>query len=434
MKKTAAQPLTSTVTDESFSRPGARAWLVWTLSCLFYFYEFLLQVSPSVMGTHLMREFSVTANGLGILSGVYFLSYSGMQIPAGILLDRLGPHRLLTLASIICAVSTLIFGMTDHFAMALVARFLIGFGSAFAFVGALKLVANWFPARRFALLTGLIVTIGMLGAIGGEAPLAHFIHQVGWRQSMYSLGVAGLILSLIIFLVVKDTPMGRSIPKNTKASLVAREFWEILKSKQLWLVAIYGGLIYMPTPTLCGLWGVPFLEAQYQISATAAAAMISLVLLGWAVGSPIWGGVSDKMARRLPAMLVAAVGAPLTLLIILYYPLTNILALQVLLFSFGFFSCAFLPAFSITREINKPEHCATALSFMNMMNMVGVSLAQPLLGKALDALWDGKMDQGVRIYSLANYRMSLTIMLAIMTIALLLIPFIKDTYAKPLDS
>lgn len=415
---------------EPCTRSPLRAWLVWTLACLFYFYEFLLQVSPSVMGSSLMRDFSVTADGLGILSGAYFLSYAGMQIPAGILLDKLGPHRLLTCASLICAISSLIFSVTDHLYTAVVARFFIGVGSAFAFVGALKLIANWFPARRFAFLTGLILTLGMLGAIGGEAPLAYVINHIGWRSSMMSLGVAGIFVSLLIFFFVTDSPTGKTRPKKTSFQILGKELLQVLKNKQLWFVALYGGLMYMPTPTLCGLWGVPFLTAGYHVSEAAAAGMISLILVGWAIGSPVWGGMSDRVARRLPAMVFGAVIAPLTLLIIVYYPFSNLIILQFFLFAFGFFSSAFLPSFSIAREISQPEYCATALGFMNMMNMIGVSLAQPLLGKALDALWSGTMSQGIRVYSLNDYKISITLMITIMMISLLLLPFIKDSYAK----
>ncbi len=416
--------------SDSCQQPSIRAWIVWILSCLFYFYEFLLQVSPSVMGSHLMHDFSVTADGLGILSGVYFISYAGMQIPAGVLLDKLGPHRLLTCSSALCAISSFVFGLTDHLFTAVVARFFIGLGSAFAFIGALKLVANWFPARRFALLTGLIVTLGMLGAIGGEAPLAHVISAIGWRNSMYTLGFLGIILSFAIFTVVKDSPAGKTIPKKTSFKTLGSELLQVLKNKQLWLVALYGGLMYVPTPTLCGLWGVPFLTAGYHIDETAAAGIISLILVGWAIGSPIWGALSDRIGRRLPPMAFGAVMAPLTLLIAIYYPFSHLMMMQIFLFAFGFFSCAFLPSFSIAREINKPEYCATALGFMNMMNMIGVSIAQPLLGRALDALWSGQMSHGIRIYSLNNYIISITLMIIVMMFTLILLPFIKDTYAK----
>lgn len=181
-------------------------WIVWGLGCLFYFYECLLQVSPSVMSTELMRDFAVTSRTLGILSGIYFYSYAAMQLPGGVLMDRFGPHRLLTLATAICAISTIAFGLTSNFFMACIARLMIGFGSAFAAVGSMKLAANWFPAQRFALLTGMMVTIGMLGAIGGEGPLALLVDTVGWRQSMIVMGVIGLFLAFLILLIAKDAP------------------------------------------------------------------------------------------------------------------------------------------------------------------------------------------------------------------------------------
>jgi len=411
-----------------------RPWLIWTLGCIFYFYEFLLQVSPSVMGTSLMSDFSVSAHGLGILSGVYFLSYAGMQIPAGILLDRIGPHRLLTAAVAVCAVSSLTFGITEHFYAAVIARFMIGLGSAFAFVGTLKLIANWFPPERFALLTGLLVTVGMFGAISGESPLAYMISHIGWRNSMSLLGSIGLILAIIIFLVIRDYPDGKKPAYHSTSRSVIRDLIHVIKNKQLWLVAIYGGLMYMPTPTLCGLWGVPFLMTEYHLSPTTAAATISLIFFGWAVGSPLWGGISDKIGRRLPPMIIAAFGAPLTLSIAVYGSIHYIIVLQLLLFLFGLFSCAFLPSFSIAKELNTEAHCATALSFMNMMNMVGVSVAQPALGRILDALWDGKIADNVRVYSSYDYKFAIAAMLAVMLITLVILPFIKDTYARSIDA
>ena len=194
---------------ESIEKTGIKSflpWMVWGLGCLFYFYECLLQVSPSVMSNELMRDFAVTSQTLGILSGIYFYSYAAMQLPGGVMMDYFGPHRLLTVATLVCAVSTIAFGLTNSFFMACVARLMIGFGSAFAAVGTMKLAANWFSPHRFALLTGLMVTIGMMGAIGGEAPLAMLIDAFGWRHSMIIMGCIGIVLTALIVLIARDTP------------------------------------------------------------------------------------------------------------------------------------------------------------------------------------------------------------------------------------
>ncbi len=408
-------------------------WLVWGLGCLFYFYECLLQVSPSVMSSELMRDFSVTSQTLGILSGVYFYSYAAMQLPGGVLMDYFGPQRLLTLATAICAISTIAFGLTDSFLMACLARLMIGFGSAFAAVGAMKLAVNWFTAERFALLTGMMVTIGMLGAIGGEAPLAMLIDAYGWRQSMLIMGIIGLVLAVLIFCIAKDVPdPAHAIPHEEHAidEPVLSSLVTLLKNKQLWLVALYGGLMYMATPIFCGLWGVPFLMFKMHLAKATAANYVSLVFVGWAIASPLWGIFSNRIGRRKPSLYIGAVGALISSTLFIYAPISSGLLMQLLLFTFGIFSAGFLPAFAVAKELCSQKYVATGLSFMNMMNMVGIAIGQPLIGYILDKLWQGEIVDKVRVYPLEAYQIGLAILPIGMIISLLILPKLQETYCK----
>ncbi|PWY56267.1 MFS transporter [Legionella qingyii] len=406
-------------------------WMVWGLGCLFYFYECLLQVSPSVMSNELMRDFAVTSQTLGILSGVYFYSYAAMQLPGGVLMDYFGPQRLLTLATIVCAVSTIAFGMTDNFFMACVARLMIGFGSAFAAVGTMKLAANWFPAQRFALLTGLMVTLGMLGAIGGEAPLALLIDNFGWRNSMLIMGTTGLVLAVLLVAIAKDTPEKQEISHHpVEEERVIPSLLTLIKNKQLWLVACYGGLMYMATPVFCGLWGVPFLMTKMAITKTTAANYISLVFIGWAIASPLWGMFSNRIGLRKPPMYIGCIGALICSTILIFAPISNEIYMEILLFAFGIFSAGFLPAFTVAKELCNKKSVATGLSFMNMMNMIGIALAQPLIGFILDRMWKGELNGNVRVYPLAAYHTGLAIIPIGMLIALIILPKIKETYCQ----
>jgi MFS family permease len=409
-------------------------WVVWSLGCVFYFYECLLQVSPSVMSNELMRDFAVTSQTLGMLSGIYFYSYAAMQLPGGLLLDYFGPHRLLTLATVLCAVSTIAFGMTDNFFMACVARLMIGFGSAFAAIGTMKLAANWFPASRFALLTGLMVTLGMLGAIGGEAPLAVLIDDFGWRHSMLIMGVIGLFLAVLIALITRDKPKyAHSEPiehHNESEERLLESLAALVKNKQLWLIAFYGGLMYMATPVFCGLWGVPFLMNKMALAKATAANYISLVFIGWAIASPLWGIYSNRIGLRKPPLYIGCIGALICSILFIFAPITTPLIMQVLLFAFGIFSAGFLPAFSVAKELCNKKYVATGLSFMNMMNMIGIALAQPLIGYILDKMWDGEMLGTVRLYPLAAYHTALAILPLGMLIALLILPKVKETYCQ----
>lgn len=411
-------------------------WIVWGLGCVFYFYECLLQVSPSVMSNELMRDFGVTSQTLGILSGIYFYSYAAMQLPGGVMMDRFGPRRLLTIATMICGLSTIGFGLTENFFAACIARLMIGFGSAFAAVGAMKLAASWFPANRFAMLTGMMVTIGMLGAIGGEAPLALLIDNFGWRHSMIVMGSVGLLLAVLIFLITKDSPktkIGVTYHPQDEEPLFS-SLYALIKNKQLWLVAIYGGLMFMTTPVFCGLWGVPFLMFKMNLAKTTAANYISLVFVGWAIASPLWGIFSNRIGRRKPSLYIASIGGLITCSIFVFAPIQSGWVMQLFLFLFGIFCAGFLPAFAVAKELCDKRYVATSLSFMNMMNMIGIALAQPLIGFILDRMWQGEIIDKVRIYPLEAYHVALSILPAGILISLLILPAVKETYCHNVHS
>lgn len=412
-------------------------WVVWVLGCVFYFYEFLLQVSPSVMGTELMRDFAITGQTLGVLSGFYYYAYTPMQLPCGILMDRFGPHRLLTFATIICAVSTIAFSMTDNLLTAFVARLMIGFGSAFAAVGTMKLASNWFSTKRFALLTGLMVTIGMMGAIGGEAPLAMLVDHFGWRQSMFGIGIAGLFLAFLIFIIIKDQPIQQTDSSAAHDAIeqapMLRSLVVLLKNKQLWLVAIYGSLMFMATPVFCGLWGVPFLMLKMNIVKATAANYVSLVFIGWAIASPVWGVFSNRIGLRKPPLYIGAIGAVITSMLFIYAPIKAPWIMECLLFAFGIFSAGFLPSFSVAKELCSKHYVATGLGFMNMFNMIGIAFSQPFIGYVLDRMWTGELINNVRIYSLESYYIGLAILPIGMFLALLILPFVRETYCRAVE-
>lgn len=407
------------------------SWVAWGLGCLFYFYECLLQVSPSVMSNELMRDFNVTSQTLGILSGIYFYSYAAMQLPGGVLMDHFGPHRLLTLATAICAISTIAFALTTNLFMACIARLMIGFGSAFAAVGSMKLATNWFPAQRFALLTGLMVTIGMLGAIGGEAPLALLVDSYGWRESMIIMGSIGLLLAFLILLLAQDSPIKKpnSIHQLEDGPLLS-SLLTLIKNKQLWLIATYGGLMYMATPVFCGLWGVPFLMFKMGLPKTTAADYISLVFVGWAIASPLWGIYSNRIGQRKPPLYLGSIGALLTSLLFIYAPIHSAWMMGLLLLLFGISSAGFLPAFAVAKELCSKRYVATGLSFMNTMNMVGIALAQPIIGFILDQMWQGEIVDKVRVYPLEAYHLALSLLPLGILISLIILPLIKETHCQ----
>ena len=187
---------------------GLRPWVIWFVGALTFTYAFMQRVSPSVMIDPLMADLMVSGAVLGNISAFYFYIYAGAQIPIGMMIDRFGPRRLIAPALLVAALGSFIFAQAEVIETAYLGRFLVGFGVAFGYVGTLKLATNWFPARRFALLSGMTMSLGMLGAIYGQAPLAALVEDSGWRQTLILLALLAVGLSAAVWLIVRDRPSG----------------------------------------------------------------------------------------------------------------------------------------------------------------------------------------------------------------------------------
>lgn len=420
------------MTDHTIKKITTWSIAMWFFASAFYFYEFLLQVAPAVMLPELKDAFSADATAIGIMGGFYFLAYAGMQIPVGLLIDNLGPRRLLSGAALICAVGSVLFALSSTIYLAAMSRFFIGLGSAFAVVGAMSVVTRWFPPHRFALFTGLVVTIGMLGATAGGAPIALLLKIITWRQVSLLFGLIGLILAIILYAIVRDKPASPISYSVTEKLPLLTSLKAVLGKKQVWLIAIYGGLMFAPTSGFAALWGVRSLVSLHAITRSHAALVVSLIFIGWAVGGPIFGWYSNFRGNRKEPMYIASIMALILFSAAIYLP-QDTLSLGIIFFAFGFFSSGFVLAFTLIKEVTPPASSATALGFTNMLNMVGATIAQPLIGWLLDHFWTGQhADDGSRIYMAINYEHALALLPICLFLALILMPWIQETYCREL--
>ncbi len=409
-----------------------RAWTIWLLSAVFMFYKYALEVSPSVMTTTLMQTFNIGGTQLGNLAACYFYAYLLLQIPAGLLLDRFGPRKTTTIAIALCAAGSLVFAAADTLLWAGIGRFLTGAGAAFAALNCLKLIANWFPSRQFAVMTGLMMTIAMLGAVGGQAPLAAFIDAMEWRHAMQVIGITGLGLAALFWVAVRDRSPDHAREKHlvpTKMSL-GESLRKVLKNPQAWWLSVYSGFAFAPVMVFGGLWGVSFTAESFGLSPNMAAQVVSLIFIGFAVGAPTFGWFSDWLGRRRIVMFWGTLVALLLISIVIYVPNLSFSILFVLLFLFGFAISSFLLCFTMIQEISLPILAATAIGFMNTFDAFLGALSDPLTGKFLDLAWDGRIVEGARAFSVSAYKAAFLTIPIYIIIALLTIPKIKETHCK----
>ncbi len=400
-------------------------WLMLIIAMTFYLYAFVLLVSLGVMSTELKHSFMIGDAALGVLAAIYFYAYSGMQIPLGMILDRFGARKLLTAASLFCAIGAILFGTTHLFALAILGRLLIGVGSAAAYVSCIYIAATWLPNNRFALLNGIVVAVGMLGAVIGQAPLAMLIAKTNWHIALWLLGACGIVLAILSWTIIRDKEHPK-IKLSHKPSHLLTELKIIIKNKQLWLAAVYGGLMYTNIMILGTLWGVPFLAAKYHISVTAAGSMISVMLFGFILGAPAIGLMSDHLRRRNVFTISTCTASVIFLTLIIYPTANSIVLASILLFIFGFLSGGLELCFPIAREITPPKVIGTAIGYVNFVNMIGAAILMPIVGLILEIL----KTHATHLTTATIYEVAMTSMLVLQILAFILSLYIKETHAK----
>jgi MFS family permease len=401
------------------------ALLGWSTGALFFLYAWVLRVAPSVMVEELMRDFSVGAAVLGSLSAAYFYGYAGMQIPVGVLLDRFGPRRLLAISTLVCAGGCVLFSGADTVASATAGRFLIGASAAFSLVGAMAVAGQWFTPARFAVLSGLAMAAGMAGGVLGQAPLRLAVEASDWRTSMRLLAGGGVVLSLTAWACVRDRWRGSGGVGAALGGLGA-----VARHPQTWLVALVGLGTSSPLLGFAGLWGVPFLEIAHGLARTQAATLTSLLFVGWGVGAPLFGWLSDRIGRRKPPLLIGLVLETAALSGIVYLPGLSVPVLASLCLLSGFCGSAQIVCFALIKENHPKGVSGTAIGFVNSMVTGAGALFQPLVGLLLDLAWAGGFAHGARAYDSVAYRLALASLLACSLAGLLCLRPVRETFCR----
>jgi MFS family permease len=406
---------------------------IFVLASLFLSYEMILQVSPSIMTQQLMSEFNINAAILGVIASLYFYSYTAMQIPSGLLYDRFGPRLLITIACGLCAAGSLFFGITHSVFLLGLGRFLLGIGSAFAYVGALTVAARWFPPSTFALFVGILQFIGCIGATCGAYPLAQVIDLIGWRSTMNYLGILGICLTVLCGLFIRNRPpQDADAPADLHHHLsFAKSVKAVVSQNQTWALAVYSFCNWAPALIFPALWGVPYLMGKYSISNATAAFACSMVWVGVAIFSPLIGWLSDRLQRRnILLTSTTAIGFILSLVLLFGSNLPYTL-ICIILFILGGASSGNLICFAVAKDINRPSVTSTAMGFNNMAVVLSGAVFQPVVGWILDKLWDGAMLSGAPFYSTKNYTLALLSVPACYLISWIVAGFfIKETFCK----
>ena len=405
------------------SKSGFLPWVIWVLAALFVVFNYVQQVVPNIIAVDLSHAFGATESTLGNIAACYFYAYAILQIPVGLIVDRYGTRWPLTVAILLAGLGTLAFSQAHGSGGAQIARFVMGASAAFSFIGCLKLVQVWFPPEKFSTLAGMTNTAGMLGMTAG-VPIALFVKSIGWRETVAWMGGAELILAVLVFVVVRDRV---ALVSQTAPATQAGGISGVLANPQVWINAIYATSISLVYVAFGGLWGTPYIQKVYDLNTVDAAGAGSYLFLGGIAGSLFFGWISDYLGKRKLPMVLAGVGALVTMACLLYVPGLPLIGFKAGLFLVGCFSSANIISYAVARDLY-PKTAGFSIGFLSTCYFAGSAASQPLVGLLLEHTSPGG---GLATLTPGDYRFALSPLVIFMLVGLIASVLLKETLNDP---
>jgi sugar phosphate permease len=408
-------------------------WTAFAFVAVSYMLAFFHRVAPAAIASDLQQTFHASAAALGGLAATYFYVYTVMQIPTGILVDTLGPRRIVTLGGIVAGAGSLLFAQAATLTDASLGRLLIGLGASVAFIALLKLNAAWFHDRHFGTAVGLTLLLGNVGAVLAAAPFAWVLQFTSWRTVFAVLGGVSFATAVLTWLFVRDHPGEAGLPSlrelNGESAHPRHEgHWfeglmTVLRNRltwpSFWMNLGIGGSFL----AFAGLWAVPFLREVYGMDRAAATQHTSLLLAGFAVGAFSVGTLSDRVGRRKPVLIVTALVHLLCWLPLVFsLPLPR-LASYLLFLLMGLSAACFTLSWACVKEVNPHALSGIATSVANTGVFLGTGILQPLVGWTIDRA-------GLAPGAAAQYHAGMLILFACVVFGFVGSLRVRETYCR----
>jgi MFS family permease len=393
----------------------------WLLVAVYYFYQYALRSAPSVMMPQLTKAFGANELGVSAIVGMFYYGYSPFSLVAGAALDRFGARRTIPIGAALVGAGALLFGVGDVTA-ANVGRFVQGAGGVFALVGAVYLVTKNFPATQAASFIGATQMFGMAGGSAGQFCVGPMIKRgLPWSQFWIYAGLLGLALGGCLFAFLPREERKPAVAGQGGLASILGSLKTVFLNPQSILCGLIAGLLFIPTTILGMTWGVRFLQEARGREYDAAVVLAATVPLGWMIGCPLLGFISDKLGRRKPVIFGGA-GMLLAVVACVLFGKPDIFRGHAVGILMGIASGAAMLPYSVIKEANPPELGGSATGVINFLNFTFSALLGPVFGSRL--VRDAGADD---VTALEHYQAGFKPLLYGILLALILTFFLKET-------
>lgn len=390
---------------------------------MFYLFAFFARVEPGVLVNDLMKDFSLNATQVGTIVSTLYIPYVVMQLPWGLISDKLGSRLVIFLCSTVCGIGVLTFGLATAPWQLSCGRFLIGLSAAGAFLSCGKVVSEVMPQNKYAFYMGVTTFIGSLGGVLGSGITAKLAESFGWRPLTCLIAIIGLIVGISAFLCIKK---GTSSSEQKEDTLQGLKLLSVNPSA--WLIGFYGCASFLPLSAVAELWGTPFIQARFGVSTSDASICSSVIFVCFGLGSILAAKIAEKLNSNKNACIMMAIGLLVSFSVAIY---SNALSFWscVILFGIGStFAGSSTLTFDMAYKCVPSEYAGTSAGFNNMLIMLSGIVFQPLMGRLLDFFRDGKTNpDGTPLYELCAYRDAFIVIIVVVTLATIGMAFVKNS-------
>jgi sugar phosphate permease len=366
----------------------SRAWSVWGVGVLAYGMAVFQRSSLSVAAEYATARFGIGASLFSVFAVLQLVMYAVMQVPVGVLVDRIGSRRMVALGALVMAGGQVLMALTTAPAGAIVARMLVGTGDAMTFVSVLRLIPSWFPARRVPILTQVTGLLGQLGQVAATIPLVLVLHAYGWTPAYVAAAALGVLVGVAVLAGIRDSPIGaQASPPITWGDAFGQLRTSLAQpGTRLGLWSHFTTQFSQMAFAL--LWGFPFLTLGLGYSNTLAGSLLTLMVLAGLVVAPVTGHLTAAYPRRRSNLVLAVLVATVVLwTVVLLWPgpapLPVVVVLMVVLSANGPASAV---GFDFARSFNPSPRLGVASGIVNVGGFTASLLTILVIGIVLDAL------------------------------------------------
>lgn len=409
--------LLSRVRSSVWASPHRRRWILWGILAVTFLLVNVYRLSTAVISGALMEAFGTTGAQLGTLHAMFFAIYAVMQIPTGVLVDRVGPRLTATAGAVVMNLGAVWFALAGAYEGALAGRFLIGLGGSVIFVSLLRFAANWYRSEEFGTMNGISFGVSGVGGILATTPFAVAVDVAGWRTTMLALGAFGLAVAVMTFAFVRDSPERAGLPPiegvperpRLSGAEILTFIRRILADGWTWVAAVMLYCIGGVNLTLIGLWGIPYVAQMYDASVTSASTITLLGGVGIVVGPPVIGRLSDQTGRVGEFMIGGTLLYTVSLAVVAVTGDPPLAVVGAVFFLIGTLMGAVVLTYPLIQARYDDRASGIALGTLNGASFFGAASFPTLMGWALDAYWTGELIDGVRVYTETGYRFAFAI-------------------------